>query len=164
MRSQFEHAVRPQGVSLVKTLMGQILIGLLAFTMASPVLAHADTELVAARAAELTGKIADHHPRLLIRPADLPLLRTFIKEPVGAALARQVLLPLDNRQLTPEPAPARNDSAEGTRQWRSGWKAADEAGSTALRYALAWLLTENHAYGREAARWLMQRASKARGH
>lgn len=135
------------------------LIAWLAVLVAWPAQALSDDELVVTRAAEMTGKIADHHPRLLIKSADLHALRSFFNGPTGAAHARPVLLPLDNRPLTPEPAAARNDSAEGARQWRSGWKAADEAGSTALRYALAWLLTENPAYGREAARWLMHLAN-----
>ncbi|MDP5239259.1 heparinase II/III family protein [Uliginosibacterium sp. 31-16] len=125
--------------------------------------AQSDGELVAARAKQFQQQLADAHPRLLIRPADLPALREFIKtlpaQAEGATLAKLALPPLDNRALIPEPKAAKNGTPEGAKQWEAGYKAANETAAWAQRYALAWLLTEDPAYGREAARWLLHLAS-----
>ncbi|MBS1207781.1 MAG: heparinase [Proteobacteria bacterium] len=140
-----------------------ILLGLVTLSMVAPALAQSDGELVAGRVAQFNAALANEHPRLLIRPADLPALRAFLKDlpsqPDGAALAKLALPPLDSRALIPEPKPARNGTLEGTKQWEAGYKAANETAAWAQRYALAWLLTEDPAYGREAARWLMHLAS-----
>lgn len=142
--------------------MRRALLAVLFFVSLSS-MAQSDGDLVAARSAEFVERIADVHPRLLLRPADLPALRTFLRElpalPDGAAQARAALPPLDDRALTPEPPAVKNGTPEGTRLWQAGFKAANEAGSWAQRYALAWLLTEDPAYGREAARWLLHLAS-----
>ena len=135
---------------------------LLALTSTSSSFAQHDGDIVAARSAELVERIADSHPRLLIRPVDVPALRSFFKElrsqSDGAAQAKAIMPPLDARALTPEPKAVKNGTPEGTRQWQAGFKAANEAGSWAQRYALAWLLSEDPAYGREAARWLVHLA------
>ena len=135
---------------------------LLALTSTSSSFAQHDGDIVAARSAELVERIADSHPRLLIRPVDVPALRSFFKElrsqSDGAAQAKAIMPPLDARALTPEPKAVKNGTPEGSRQWQAGFKAANEAGSWAQRYALAWLLSEDPAYGREAARWLVHLA------
>ncbi|NSL53448.1 heparinase II/III domain-containing protein [Uliginosibacterium aquaticum] len=128
-----------------------------------PALAQTDAELVATRSAEFSQKIANEHPRLLIRPADLPTLRAFFKElpaqPDSAALAKLALPALDNKPLIPEPRAVKNGTSEGTKLWQAGYKAANDTAAWAQRYALGWLLTEDPAYGREAARWLLHLAS-----
>lgn len=136
----------------------------LLLVLASPSsFSQSDGDIVAARGVEFVERITDSRPRLLLRPADVPAVRGFLKElpalPDGAAQARAVLPSLDGRVLTPEPQPVKNGSPEGTRLWQAGYRAANEAGSWAQRYALAWLLTEDPAYGREAARWLVHLAS-----
>jgi hypothetical protein len=127
---------------------------LLALASTSSSFAQNDGDIVAARSAELVERIADSHPRLLIRPVDVPALRSFFKElrrqSDGAAQAKAIMPPLDARALTPEPKAVKNGTPEGTRQWQAGFKAANEAGSWAQRYALVWLLSEDPAYGRDA--------------
>lgn len=122
-----------------------------------------DTELVTLRSAEMSAAIANEHPRLLVRPSDLAALRAFWKslpsQPDGSALAKLLVPPLDNKALTEEPKPVKNGTTEGTKLWQAGYKAADEAGTWGQRYAMAWLLTQDPAYGREAARWLLHLAS-----
>ncbi len=125
--------------------------------------AQSDGELVAARVAQFNAKLDNVHSRLLLRPADLPALRDFLKtlpaQPDGAMLAKQALPPLDNKALIPEPRAVKNGSTEETKLWQAGYKAANETGVWAQRYALAWLITEDPAYGREAARWLLHLTS-----
>ncbi len=126
-------------------------------------LAQSDGERVAARVAQFNAKLDNAHPRLLVRPADLPALREFLKtlplQPDGPLLTKQALPPLDNKALIPEPRAVKNGTPEETRLWQSGYKAANDTAAWAQRYALAWLITEDPAYGREAARWLMHLAS-----
>ncbi|GAB2876712.1 alginate lyase [Uliginosibacterium flavum] len=126
-------------------------------------LAQSDADLVAARIAQFRPALLDEHPRLLLRPADLPALREFIKilpaQPDGAMLAKLALPPLDNKVLIAEPRAVKNGTSEGTKQWQAGYKAANDTAAWAQRYALAWLITEDPAYGREAARWLLHLAS-----
>lgn len=126
-------------------------------------LAQSDGELVAARVAHFNAALSNEHPRLLIRPADLPALRVFFKDlpnqPDGAMLAKLALPPLDNKALIAEPRAVKNGTSEGTKQWQAGYKAANDTAAWAQRYALAWLITEDPAYGREAARWLLHLAS-----
>lgn len=102
-------------------------------------------------------------PAPFARPADLPALRQFLKilpaQPNGATLARLALPVLDNKALTAEPRAVRSGTPESTRLWRAGYEAANETEVWAQRYALAWLITEDPAYGREAARWLMHLAN-----
>lgn len=142
----------------MKKLLILLLVVLSAFAWAQ-----SDGELVAARVAQFNAKLDNVHPRLLLRPADLPALREFLKalpaQPDGAMLAKQALPPLDNKALIPEPRAVKNGSAEETRLWQAGYKAANDTAAWAQRYALAWLITEDPAYGREAARWLMHLAS-----
>ena len=125
--------------------------------------AQGDGDLVAARAAQFDARLADAHPRLLLRPADLPALRAFVKalpaQADGAMLAKQLLPALEHKALIAEPRAVRNGSAEETRLWQAGYKAANDTAAWAQRYALAWLLSEDPAYGREAARWLLHLAS-----
>ena len=125
--------------------------------------AQSDGELVAARVGQFNAKLDNVHPRLLLRPADLPALREFLKtlpaQADGAMLAKQALPPLDNKALIPEPRAVKNGSAEETRLWQAGYKVANDTAVWAQRYALAWLISEDPAYGREAARWLMHLAS-----
>lgn len=143
--------------------MRYVLLALLLILVSPSSFSQSDGDIVAARSAEFVERIADSRPRLLLRPADVPALRAFLKElpvmPDGAAQARAALPPLDGRVLTPEPQAVKNGTPEGTRQWQTGFKAANEAGSWAQRYSLAWLLTEDPAYGREAARWLLHLAN-----
>ena len=138
------------------------LLCLIAF-LCLPAFAQNDSDLVATRSAEFSQKISKEHPRLLIRPADLPALRAFLKElpalPDGGTLAKLALPPLDNKPLIPEPRAVKSGSTEGAKLWQAGYKAANETAAWAQRYALAWLLTEDPAYGREAARWLLHLAS-----
>ncbi|MDO6386357.1 heparinase II/III family protein [Uliginosibacterium sp. 31-12] len=138
------------------------LLCLIAF-LSLPVFAQSDANLVATRSAEFSQKIANTHPRLLLRPADLPALRAFLKDlpaqPDGATLAKLALPALDNKPLIPEPRAVKNGTSEGTQLWQAGYKAANDTAAWAQRYALAWLLTEDPAYGREAARWLLHLAS-----
>lgn len=146
----------------MKTLFA-LLLAALPIMLPTPALAQSDGELVAARVAQFDAALANEHPRLLLRPGDLPALREFIKalpgQPEGAVLAKLALPPLDDRALIPEPKPVKNGSTEGTKLWQAGYKAANDTGVWAQRYALAWLLTEDPAYGREAARWLLHLAS-----
>jgi hypothetical protein len=125
--------------------------------------AASDADLVASRSEELTQRIAASHPRLLIRPDDLPALRTFLAalpaEGDGATLARIAVPAVENTALIPQPMAAKNGSLEGSRRWREGYQAANDAGVMAQRHALAWLLTQDPAQGREAARWLLHLAS-----
>lgn len=125
--------------------------------------AQSDVQLVKARVAHISTRLENLHPRLLLRPADLPALRQFLKalpaQPDGAALAKLALPALDNKTLIAEPHAVRSGTPENTRLWRAGYEAANETGVWAQRYALAWLISENPAYGREAARWLMHLAS-----
>ena len=131
--------------------------------VSASVVAQAEDSLVAQRAAEFAEKIADEHPRLLLRPSDLPALRAYCKQlpdlPQGAVQTRVMLPPLEEQTLTPEPPVVKNGTPEGTRQWQAGFKAANAAGSWAQRYALAWLLTQDARYGREAERWLLHLSS-----
>ena len=125
--------------------------------------AQSDGELVAARVAQFDARLENAHPRLLLHPADLPALRAFVKalpaQADGAMLAKHVLPALDHKALIAEPRAVRNGSAEETRLWQAGYKAANDTAGWAQRYALAWLLSEDPAYGREAARWLVHLAS-----
>lgn len=125
--------------------------------------AQSDSDLVAARVAQMTPLLANAHPRLLLRPADLPALREFLKtqlnQPEAAALAKLMLPPLDNPALIAEPRAVKNGTPENTKLWRAGYQAANSAAALAQRYALGWLLTQDPAYGREAARWLLHLAS-----
>lgn len=140
-----------------------VLLALLLILVSPSSFCQSDGDIVAARAAEFGERITDSRPRLLLRQADVSALRAFLKElsglPDGAAQVRAVAPSFEGRALTPEPQTAKNGTAEGTRQWQAGYKAANEAGSWAQRYALAWLLSEDPAYGREAARWLLHLAS-----
>lgn len=137
---------------------------LLALCLCAPAHAANDADIVATRVAQFKTSLADQHPRLLLRPADLPALRDYLRtalpaEPQGEALARLALPPLDGRALIPQPEAVKNGSVDGSRRWREGYQAASEAGTWAQRYALAWLISEDPAYGREAARWLLHLAS-----
>ncbi|MBT0571081.1 DUF4962 domain-containing protein [Curvibacter sp. CHRR-16] len=138
------------------------LLCLIAF-VGLPVLAQSDADLVSARSAELRHAIANEHPRLQLRPTDLPALRAFWNalptEPDGNALAQLAVPALDNKPLIAEPRPVKNGTADGNKLWQAGYKAAYETAAWGQRYALAWLLTQDPAYGREAARWLMHLAS-----
>lgn len=122
-----------------------------------------DDELVASRGAELTQQINAAHPRLLLRPADLPALRAFLADlpaqPDGAAMARRMLPEVSATPLIPQPEAVKNGNKEDAPRWRAGYKAANDTGVMAQRHALAWLLTQDAAQGREAARWLMHLAS-----
>lgn len=135
---------------------------MLAIGWSVAVQAQSDSDLVRARIREFDAGIAAAHPRLLLKPAEVPALRSFLLS-AGAdadtfALVRQAMPPADSRTLIAEPAAVRNGSPEGTRKWQDGYKAANEAGSMAQREAFAWLVTQDPARGREAARWLMNLA------
>jgi hypothetical protein len=135
---------------------------LVLFVLPGLVFAQSDAELIASRIAQFHQMLLDEHPRLLLRPADLPALRGFLNtlpaQPDGAMLAKLALPPLDNKTLIAEPRAVKNGTAEGTKLWQAGYKAANDTASWAQRYALAWLITEDPAYGREAARWLLHLA------
>jgi hypothetical protein len=126
-------------------------------------LAQSDADLVRLRIREFDAGLAAAHPRLLLKPADVPALRSMLlasgTDPEMAALLRQAMPPAEPRPLIAEPAAVRNGTPEGTRKWQDGYKAASEAGSMAQREALAWLVTQDPARGREAARWLMSLAA-----
>ncbi|KAF7599874.1 MAG: hypothetical protein CGU28_07450 [Candidatus Dactylopiibacterium carminicum] len=114
-----------------------------------------DHQLVARRASALVASLADEHPRLLLRPIDLPALREFVREALpadaeGRKLAGLLLPPTTPRALIPQPEAVRNGSPEGSQRWRAGYQAANEVGTWAQRYALAWLISEDPAYAREA--------------
>lgn len=117
-----------------------------------------DADLVRARIQEFEVTLGGAHPRLLLKPADLPALRSFVQaqgtDSETAVLLRQAFPPTEARALPPEPAAVRNGTPEGTRKWEEGYKAANEASAMAERHALAWLVTQEPARGREAARWL----------
>ncbi|MEC5388185.1 heparinase II/III family protein [Uliginosibacterium sp. H3] len=128
--------------------------------------AHAatDKEIVEARIPVLAASLKNEHPRLLLRPADIPALREFLLKTLpaqtdGAALARLAVAPLDNKPLPPQPAAVKNGTQSGSEAWRQGYMVANDTGNWAWRYALGYQLTGEERYGREAARWLMHLAS-----
>lgn len=142
----------------------KILIALLCLTLAGSVhAAQDDATLVAARAATLDARIGEAHPRLLLRPTDLPALRDFLQaqsaRAEGAALAALAVPAVENGPLIPQPTAVKNGTTEGARLWREGYEAANAAGVEAQRHAFAWLLTQDPAQSREAARWLLHLAS-----
>ncbi|MDB5800473.1 MAG: hypothetical protein JWL63_1412 [Rhodocyclales bacterium] len=127
-------------------------------------LAATDGEIVSARVAALSQTLKNEHPRLLLRPADTAALREFMLNALpaqadGAALAKLALPPLDNKPLPPQPAAVANGTQDSTVAWRDGYTVANDTGNWAWRYALAWQLTGDARYGREAARWLLHLAS-----
>ncbi|GAA5169094.1 heparinase II/III domain-containing protein [Viridibacterium curvum] len=123
-----------------------------------------DRSIVEQRIQAMNGKLANEHPRLLIRPADIPALRkslleTLPAQPDTAALAKLALAPLDNKPLPPQPLAVSNGTDEGSKAWREGYQTASDTGNQAWRYALGWQLKNDAQYGREAARWLLHLAS-----
>lgn len=137
------------------------LLAALAVCWSALVQAQSDGDLVRARIRELDAGITAAHPRLLLKSADVPALRSFVlsADAETMALVRQVMPPTDSHPLPAEPVAVRNGSPEGTRKWQDGYKVANEAGSMAQREAFAWLVTQDPVRGREAARWLMHLAS-----
>lgn len=122
-----------------------------------------EREIITARIQALTPSLADEHPRLLLRPADVPAFREFVQKKLatldgGAALAKLTLPELD-RPLPPQPKAVANGTQEGSAAWREGYTIANDAGNMAWRQALAWQLTGDERYAREAARWLLHLAS-----
>ncbi len=137
---------------------------LLLFCLQSRLLAATDSDIVTARIATLTPALKNEHPRLLLRPADIPALREFVlktlpAQPDMAALAKLALPPLDNKLLPAQPAAVANGTQASTQAWHDGYTVANDTGNWAWRYALAWQLTGDERYGREAARWLLHLAS-----
>ncbi|HSD39717.1 MAG TPA: heparinase II/III family protein [Rhodocyclaceae bacterium] len=117
-----------------------------------------------ARIATLAASLKNEHPRLLLRPADIPALREFLLKTLptqadATALAKLAVPPLDNKPLPAQPPAVRNGTQDGSEAWRQGYMAANDAGNWAWRYALGWQLTGEQRYGREAARWLLHLAS-----
>ncbi|MDB5813634.1 MAG: hypothetical protein JWN23_751 [Rhodocyclales bacterium] len=138
-----------------------LLLSLLLPTIAS---AMTDKEIVSARVATLTPALKNEHPRLLLRPTDVPGLREFLLKTLpaqtdAAALAKLALPPLDNKPLPVQPVAVANGTQASTLAWHDGYTIANDTGNWAWRYALAWQLTGDERYGREAARWLLHLAS-----
>ncbi|MDQ7990034.1 MAG: heparinase II/III family protein, partial [Candidatus Dactylopiibacterium sp.] len=150
-------AVRPRFTSL------RLVCLLLWLPMAASA-ASAETDIVAARAAELSARIPPAHPRLLVRAAELPALRRFVSDalpalPEGAKLASFAIPATTDAALIAQPEAVSNGTPEGARRWREGYQAASAAGVMAQRHAFAWLLTQDPAQGRAAARALLHLAS-----
>ncbi|MEN3113305.1 heparinase II/III family protein [Uliginosibacterium paludis] len=138
----------------------KILLALCCLSLSAFAGAASDADLVAGRSSELSQKIPASHPRLLLRADELPALRSFLaSQQAGNAPLAGLMLPApEEAALIPQPEAVKNGSLEGSKRWREGYEAANAAGVMAQRHAFAWLLTQDAAQGREAARWLMHLA------
>ncbi|MDQ8020725.1 MAG: heparinase II/III family protein [Moraxellaceae bacterium] len=138
------------------------LLALALLALSTLATAQSDRDIVAARVAKIDPALTNEHPRLLLRTADLPALREFARtlgtQPGMAGFDKLMLPPLD-APLIAQPEAVKNGTTEGSSKWRAGYQAANDAGNMAQRHALAWLMTGDERYGREAARWLMHLAS-----
>jgi hypothetical protein len=105
-------------------------------------------------------KLPGRHPRLMLRPEELPVLRDARlhaqKERWGdlvRAADEYLKLP-----LIPEPPPW-TDGKWTAEEWRRNYRQAIKASETAETLAFCYLLTGDSRYGEGARKWLLQIAS-----
>lgn len=129
--------------------------------------AESDADMVAARVKQFETALPRDHPRLMLSKPEVPQLRAFVAQyrstPEGEKLWNKLKIEPSGAILPPEPQalPAKKgaNAPEIAKLWRTGYDAANDAGNTAWRFALMYLLTGEEKQGREAARWLMHLAS-----
>jgi hypothetical protein len=117
--------------------------------------------------AEQAARLPKTHPRLFMRPEDLPRLREAATKPGPAAeLFKGVLKTADKLLVagpTPEPkvrGSARNkDDAAAVQAWWPNREISDRAGEEAETLAFAWLITQDPKYGEAARRFVMALAA-----
>lgn len=117
--------------------------------------------------AEQAARLPQGHPRLFMRPEDLPRLRAAATAPGPSAdLFKGILKAADKLIVsgpTPEPkvrGSARNkDDAQAVDAWWPNRQTADRAGEEAETLAFAWLITRDPKYGEAARRFVMALAA-----
>ncbi len=112
--------------------------------------------------AALTARVPKAHPRLYVRPEDLPRLKTHAEGEGKADLdaLRRRADALLKEGPTPEPTVRGSKSDEKTREfWWSNRMQTEKACMEAEALAFAWLLTGETRYGEGARRWLLHLAS-----
>ena len=115
--------------------------------------------------AEQRARVPAGHPRLLLRPEDLPRLRELVRGPEAPALAE--LRAAAERYLaagpTPEPphkGSARDKTnAELIKYWWPNRVQVEQACTEAETLAFVYLLTGERRYGEGARRWLLHLAA-----
>jgi hypothetical protein len=110
---------------------------------------------------ELWNRIPKGHPRLFVRPEDLPRLREWAsgggKEPYRKLIARAD--ELVNAEPTPEPTVRATPSNRATRKyWWSNRVQAIKALQEAEILSFAWLLTQDPKYGEPARQFTLKLA------
>lgn len=119
-----------------------------------------DKQIVQESLKQLNSLIPGGHPRLLLLKKELPEFRSFVgkfqTENQYPEIIKKLKIKPSNQKLPQEPSiPKINKkSSDGNELWRQNYKTAFNAGMTAQRHALAYLVTGEKASGREAARWL----------
>ncbi|GAB4062615.1 hypothetical protein GCM10028811_32210 [Uliginosibacterium sediminicola] len=139
-------------------------LGLTFLTSHAALAAESDGDIVKARIAVFSAKLQDQHPRLLLKPEELSAFKQFAtqvlpREGDGGTMLKQLIPAIDGKALPAQPLAVSNGTQEGSQAWREGYNIANDTGNMAWRYALAWQLTGEQRYGREAARWLLHLAS-----
>lgn len=130
---------------------------------AAPLHAQNEADLVSARVEALTARMPATHPRLMLRPQDLPALRRFVAESGSGEVAHllgKLGQPVPDMIAEPQAVPVGGKKdARATEIWRTGYTQANLAGFTAWRQSFLFLARDDAQAGREAARWLLQIAS-----
>lgn len=145
----------------------RILLAGLMLLSVSMVQAESEADIVATRIKQFQTGLPKTHPRLMLSKTELPQLRSFVAQlradPEGAKLWKKLEIEPAEAPLPPEPQalPEKKgaNNPDIARLWRLGYDTANDAGNTAWRFSLMYLVTGEEKYGREAARWLMHLAS-----
>lgn len=111
---------------------------------------------------EIKRRVPSGHPRLFVRPEDLPRLRERARGDLRAAWERVIARAeeLHKAEPTPEPAVRASASDPATRQyWWSNREQTLRACQEAEILAFAWLLTQEPRYGEAARRFTLKLAA-----
>ena len=117
--------------------------------------------------AEQRERLPQGHPRLFMRPEDLPRLRAAVKTPGKAAdLLKEMRKEADKLIVagpTPEPkvrGSAKNkDDDVAVQNWWPNREISDRAGGEAETLAFVWLITQEPKYGEAARKFVMALAA-----
>ena len=117
--------------------------------------------------AEQRERLPKGHPRLYMRPEDLPRLRAAAKTPGPAADLFKDMRKTADKLIaagpTPEPkvrGSARDkDNDEAVQNWWPNREIADRAGGEAETMAFVWLITQEPKYGEAARKFVMALAA-----
>ena len=117
--------------------------------------------------AEQRERLPASHPRLFMRPEDLPRLRAAVKTPGKAAdLLKEMRKEADKLIVagpTPEPkirGSAKNkDDDVAVQNWWPNREISDRAGGEAETLAFVWLITQDPKYGEAARKFVMALAA-----